>query len=170
MFRFGGTLFLVIFLISCGNSSVTVTKSQTVEYLSKAFNKSKKWLKSSNSNDIPDGGPPPPSSFQPTEREVRKKRSEQSHSHRMSRGDYLRAIQRLENSIPELEKRLGSEDIELGETHYTIGSMHLIQGNKHSSKIAFKRALEIFSKCLGSEHPRVWRLKDKISKINETDL
>ena len=170
MFRLGGTLFLVIFLISCGNSSVTVTKSQTVEYLSKAFNKSKKWLKSSNSNDIPDGGPPPPSSFQPTEREVRKKRSEQSHSHRMSRGDYLRAIQRLENSIPELEKRLGSEDIELGETHYTIGSMHLIQGNKHSSKIAFKRALEIFSKCLGSEHPRVWRLKDKISKINETDL
>ena len=67
----------------------------------------------------------------------------------MSKGDYLRAIQRLENSIPELEKKLGSEDIELGETHYTIGSMHLLQGNKHSSKIAFKRALEIFSKCLG---------------------
>ena len=166
MFRFGGTLFLVIFLISCGNSSVTVTKSQTVEYLSKAFNKSKKWLKSSNSNDIPDGGPPPPSSFQPTEREVRKKRSEQSHSHRMSRGDYLRAIQRLENSIPELEKKLGRQNIEVGETYYTIGSMHLIQGNKHSSKIAFNRALQIFSKCLGSEHPRVWKLKDKISNIN----
>jgi tetratricopeptide (TPR) repeat protein len=166
MSQFWGTLLLVIFLTSCGNSSVTVTKSQTVEYLSKAFSKSKKWLKSSNGDDIPDGGPPPPSSFQPTEREVRKKRSEQSLTHRMSRGDYLRAIQRLENSIPELEKKLGSEDFELGETHYTIGSMHLLQGNKHSSKIAFKRALEIFSKCLGSEHPRVWRLKDKISNIN----
>lgn len=166
MFRFCGILFLVIFLTSCGNSGLTVTKSETVEYLSKAFSKSKKWLKSSNGDDIPDGGPPPPSSFQPTEREVRKKRSEQPPSHRMSREDYLRAIQRLENSIPELEKKLGRQNIEVGETYYTIGSMHFIQGNKHSSKIAFKRALEIFSRCLGSEHPRVWRLKDKISNIN----
>jgi hypothetical protein len=166
MFRFCGILFLVIFLTSCGNSGVTVTKSETVEYLSKAFSKSKKWLKSSDGNDIPDSGPPPPSSSHPTEKEVRKKRSKQSNSHGMSRGDYLRAIQRLENSIPELEQKLGSDDIELGETHYTIGSMHLIQGNKHSSKIAFKRALKIFSKCLGSEHPRVWRLKDKINNIN----
>jgi hypothetical protein len=166
MFRFWSTLLLIVFLTSCGSSGVTVTKSQTVEYLSKAFSKSKNWLKSSDGDDIPDGGPPPPSSFQPTEREVRKKRSEQPPSHRMSREDYLRAIQRLENSIPELEKKLGRQNIEVGETYYTIGSMHFIQGNKHSSKIAFNRALQIFSKCLGSEHPRVWKLKDKISNIN----
>lgn len=158
-------VFLSIFLTSCGGSGVTVTKSQTVEYLSKAFTKSKKWLRSTDGGAVPEDGPPPPSRFQPSEKQAFQKSRPNNQSKGMSSDDYLRAIERLEKSIPELKTKLGHQNIEVGETYYTIGSMHQMQGNLKESKTAYKQALKIFSIWLGAEHPRVWKLKDKIRHI-----
>ena len=41
----------VLLLSSCGGSGVTVTKSPSVEYISEAFTKSKKWFKSTDGDD-----------------------------------------------------------------------------------------------------------------------
>lgn len=143
-----------------------MTKSETVEYLSRAFNKSKKWFRSTDGETIPKDGPPPPSPFQPSERQVIQKRSDDKLVNRMSRNDYNRAIKRLESSITELEKKHGKNNMEIGETYFTLGSMHQIQGNSKQAKVAFQQALSIFSSWLGSEHPRVWKLKTRISNLN----
>ncbi len=166
MARTHAAMLLLICLTSCGGSGVTVTKSQTVEYLSDAFHKSKKWFRSSDGETGEGEGPPPPSRYQPTERQVLDNRAKQNTTQRMSKNDYMRAIRRLESSIPELEHRLGKNNIEVAETYYTIGSMHLIQENQKAAKTAYTRSLGIFSNLLGSEHPRVWKLKDEIKKIN----
>ena len=166
MIRFWTISILFSFLVSCGGSGVTVTKSETVEYLSRAFNKSKKWFRSTDGETIPKDGPPPPSPFQPSERQVIQKRSDDKLVNRMSRNDYNRAIKRLESSITELEKKQGKNNMEIGETYFTLGSMHQIQGNSKQAKIAFQQALSIFSPWLGSEHPRVWKLKTRISNLN----
>ena len=50
-------LLVAILLTSCGGSGVTVTKSQTVEYLSKAFSKSKAWFKSTDGEAVGRDGP-----------------------------------------------------------------------------------------------------------------
>ena len=80
--------------------------------------------------------------------------------------DYNRAIKRLESSITELEKKHSKNNMEIGETYFTLGSMHQIQGNSKQAKVAFQQALSIFSPWLGSEHPRVWKLKTRISNLN----
>ena len=85
----------------------------------------------------------------------------------MTKSDYQRAIIRLQNSITELEKQHGSNSMEVAETYHTIGSMHQIQENDKEAKIAYQKALPIFTNWLGSEHPRVWRLKDKIGKFSK---
>ena len=159
-------LLLAILLTSCGGSGVTVTKSQTVEYLSKAFSKSKAWFKSTDGEAVGRDGPPPPSHLQPTARQALDHRINQSSAKRMSKKDYARAIKRLESSIPDLEKELGENNIEVGETYYTIGSMYLIQKNPKAAKSAYTKSLKIFSNWLGAEHPRVWQVKDKINRIN----
>ena len=166
MIRFWTISILFSFLVSCGGSGVTVTRSETVEYLSRAFNKSKKWFRSTDGETIPEDGPPPPSPFQPSERQVIQKRSDDKLVNRMSRNDYNRAIKRLESSITELEKKHGKNNMEIGETYFTLGSMHQIQGNSKQAKVAFQQALSIFSSWLGSEHPRVWKLKTRISNLN----
>ena len=166
MIRFWISSILFSFLVSCGGSGVTVTKSETVEYLSRAFNKSKKWFRSTDGEPISEDGPPPPSPFQPSERQVIQKRSDDKLVNRMSRNDYNRAIKRLESSITELEKKHGKNNMEIGETYFTLGSMYQIQGNSKQAKVAFQRALSIFSSWLGSEHPRVWKLKTRISNLN----
>ena len=166
MIRFWTISILFSFLVSCGGSGVTVTKSETVEYLSRAFNKSKKWFRSTDGETISEDGPPPPSPFQPSERQVIQKRSDDKLVNRMSRNDYNRAIKRLESSITELEKKHGKNNMEIGETYFTLGSMHQIQGNSKQAKVAFQQALFIFSSWLGSEHPRVWKLKTRISNVN----
>ena len=166
MIRFWTISILFSFLVSCGGSGVTVTKSETVEYLSRAFNKSKKWFRSTDEETIPKDGPPTPSPFQPSERQVIQKRSDDKLVNRMSRNDYNRAIKRLESSITELEKKHGKNNMEIGETYFTLGSMHQIQGNSKQAKVAFQQALSIFSSWLGSEHPRVWKLKTRISNLN----
>ena len=68
--------------------------------------------------------------------------------------------------ISELEKKQGKNNMEIGETYFTLGSMHQIQGNSKQAKVAFQQALSIFSSWLGSEHPRVWKLKTRISNLN----
>ena len=166
MIRFWTISILFSFLVSCSGSGVTVTKSETVEYLSRAFNKSKKWFRSTDGETISEDGPPPPSPLQPSERQVIQKRSDDKLVNRMSRNDYNRAIKRLESSITELEKKHGKNNMEIGETYFTLGSMHQIQGNSKQAKVAFQRALSIFSSWLGSEHPRVWKLKTRISNLN----
>lgn len=158
------TLFILLFA-SCAGSGVTVTKSQTAEYISNVFSKSKRWFRSTDGEAISADGPPPPSHLQPSEKQVLQRRAERTKTDGMSSKDYFRAISRLEKSIPELEKRLGRKNMEVGETFYTIGSMHYLQGNHQEAKNAFYKALDIFSFRLGSEHPRVWKLKDKINKI-----
>ena len=164
MLRVWILLNLTILLSSCGGG-VTVTKSKTLEYFSETFNKSKQWFKSTDGVASPEGGPPPPSRFHTTEKQVFERREKQNFDQRMTKVDYQRAIKRLEESIPELEKRLGENNIEVGETYYTIGSMHQLQKNHQAAKVAFKKAQTIFSKWLGSEHPRVWKLKERIKQI-----
>ncbi|MDA9119277.1 tetratricopeptide repeat protein [Opitutales bacterium] len=166
MIRFWTCSILFSFLVSCSGSGVTVTKSETVEYLSRAFTKSKKWFRSTDGETISEGGPPPPSPFQPSGRQVIQKRSDDKLVNRMSRNDYNRAIKRLESSITELEKKQGKNNMEIGETFFTLGSMHQIQGNSKQAKVAFQQARSIFSSWLGSEHPRVWKLKTRISNLN----
>lgn len=83
----------------------------------------------------------------------------------MTKSDYLRGIKRLESTIPELEKKYGKNNQEVGETYFTIGSMYLEQGYSKEAKSAFEKSLKILSKWLGSEHPRIWKLKDKIKRI-----
>jgi tetratricopeptide (TPR) repeat protein len=166
MIRFWTSSFLFSFLVSCGGSGVTVNKSETVEYLTRTFNKSKKWFRSTDGETTSENGPPPPSPFQPSGRQVIEKRSDDRLVNRMSRKDYNRAIKRLESSISELEKKHGKNNMEIGETYFTLGSMHQIQGNSKQAKIAFQQALSIFSPWLGSEHPRVWKLKTRISNLN----
>jgi len=83
----------------------------------------------------------------------------------MTKSDYLRGIKRLESTIPELEKKYGKDNKEVGETYHTIGSMYLEQGFPREAKSAFEKSLKILSKWLGSEHPRIWKLKDRIKKI-----
>jgi predicted metal-dependent hydrolase len=165
MTRIGYMTLLTLFMISCGGGGVTITKSRTVEYVSNAFNKSKQWLRSTDGDYIPQEGPPPPSSFQPTESQVLQSRSKQSSTGRMTKSDYLRGIKRLESTIPELEKKYGKNNQEVGETYFTIGSMYLEQGYSKEAKSAFEKSLKILSKWLGSEHPRIWKLKDKIKRI-----
>ena len=161
-------LFLLFFLlVSCGSNGLYFNKSEAFEYLSKNFNKSKKWFKSTDGEAVSEDGPPPPSKLQPTEKAVIRKRANQIKNQGMSKDDYQRAIQRLEKSIPELEQKFGPQSMEVGETYYTIGAMHLMQGNSKTSKNAYTKALKIFSSWLGAEHPRVWKLNDRINKIKD---
>ena len=159
------SMLTAILLTSCGGNGVTVTKSQTVEYFSNAFNQSKKWFRSTDGEAVSEDGPPPPSPLQPSEQQVFQKRANQDNAQRMSKQDYQKAILRLQDSIPELEKKLGNKHIEVGETYYTLGSLHFLNKEHKAAKSAFKNAVEIFSARLGSEHPRVWKLKDKINQI-----
>ncbi|MGA1115164.1 MAG: tetratricopeptide repeat protein [Opitutales bacterium] len=165
MSRIGYISLLVLFLTSCGGGGVTITESKTVEYFSNAFSKSKKWFRSTDGDYISEEGPPPPSSFQPTERQVLQSRSKQKSGEGMTKSDYLRGIKMLESTIPELEKKYGKDNKEVGETYHTIGSMYLEQGFPREAKSAFEKSLKILSKWLGSEHPRIWKLKDRIKKI-----
>ena len=165
MSRIGYISLLVLFLTSCGGGGVTITKSKTVEYFSDAFSKSKKWFRSTDGDYISEEGPPPPSSVQPTERQVLQSRSKQKSGEGMTKSDYLRGIKMLESTIPELEKKYGKDNKEVGETYHTIGSMYLEQGFPREAKSAFEKSLKILSKWLGSEHPRIWKLKDRIKKI-----
>ena len=165
MIRFGYISILSVCLASCGGGGVTITKSKTVEYFSDAFSKSKNLFRSTDGYHISEEGPPPPSSFQPTEKQVFQSRSKQKTSEGMSKSDYLRGVKRLESTIPELEKEYGKDNKEVGETYYTIGSIYLEQGFPREAKSAFEKSLKILSKWLGSEHPRIWKLKDKIKQI-----
>ena len=165
MTRFLYISILSLFLSSCGGGGVTITKSKTVEYFSDAFSKSKRWFRSTDGAYVSDEGPPPPSSFQPTEKQVLQSRSMQKSGEGMTKRDYLRGIKRLESTIPELEKKYGKDNKEVGETYHTIGSMYLEQGFPREAKTAFEKSISILSKWLGSEHPRIWKLKDKIKQI-----
>ena len=107
----------VLLLSSCGSSGVTVTKSQTVEYISEAFNKSKKWFRSTDGDEVTETGPPPPSPLHPTAQDVYQKRATQKKSNGMSKDDYDSAINRLEKTLPDLKRKLGSNHIEVGETY-----------------------------------------------------
>ena len=166
MVRLWFILGCLLFFSSCGGSGVTVTKSQTVEYISNAFNKSKKWFRSTDGDSITEVGPPPPSHLQPTAQDVYQKRATQNKTNGMSKDDYRRAIKRLEKTLTDLKRQLGNKHIEVGETYQTIGSMNFILGNELEANKAYKKALDIFSHNLGAEHPRVWKLKDKIKKLN----
>lgn len=154
-------LALFTFLVSCAGNGVTVQKSQTVEYLSRAYSQSRNWLNSKRNTDDKEVAPPP-SSYHISEQDAFQKRSNQ----RMSQKDYLRAIARLEKSIPELEKEFGKNGKEIGETYFTLGSLYLNQGNRRHAKDAFRKSLKILSLWLGSEHPRVWKLKDTIKQLD----
>ena len=113
-------------------------------------------------------GPSPPSSFQPTEKQVLQSRSMQKSGEGMTKRDYLRGIKRLESTIPELEKKYGKDNKEVGETYHTIGSMYLEQGFPREAKTAFEKSISILSKWLGSEHPRIWKLKIRSNKLSNS--
>ncbi len=154
---------LFFLLVGCAGSGVTVTKSKTLTYFSEVFSKSKDVWKSSEPSSAENA--PPPSPFQPSERQVIQARSQSSGSDGMSPQDYAKAIDRLESSIAELEKKHGKDHVEVGETYLTLGSMHEVQGNSKQAKQAYERAQKILSSWLGSEHPRVWKLRNTIAKL-----
>ena len=159
---------ICIVLAGCGGSGVTVNKGTTLPYLAETFQKSKNWFRSTDGQPTNPNGPPPPTPFLPTSNSQKNSppyKEETQKTSRMGKQDYSTAINRLQESIPELEKEYGKGSMEVGETHYTIGAMHAMQKQKQRARMHFEKVIPIFSKWLGKEHPRVWKINRQLERL-----
>lgn len=160
---------ICIFSSGCGGSGVSVNKGSTLPYLGKALQNSKNWFRSTDEEPTNPDGPPPPTPFLPHANSNRKPNPTKQYpqtSKRMGQQDYTTAINRLQGAIPELEKDHGKGSMEVGETYYTIGAMHAMQKENKMARIHLEKAIRIFSKWLGKEHPRVWKIKRHLERLN----
>ena len=173
---------ILIFSFLIGCSGVTVQNSESVEYLTGAFKKTKNWFRSTDGSAVDEeNGPPPPLASQPTKHQPSKPISSNPYfaqrpgkptpkrTVRMEKKDYAKAISRLKRSIPELEKKWGKNHMEVGETHYTIAAMYDLRGDKIEAREYYQNALIIFSARLGNKHPRVFSIQKKISTLSSPD-
>jgi tetratricopeptide (TPR) repeat protein len=153
-------------------SGVTVQSSESFDYLSNAYKKTKQWFRSTDGSAVnQETGPPPPSAQQPSKhqplhpsQQMRAKMTPNPDpkSLRMNNKDYAKAIRRLKSSLPDLKKKWGKEHIEVGETYYTIAAMYELRGNKQEARENYQQALIIFASRLGNKHPKVWSIEKKI--------
>ena len=154
---------------------MTVQNSESVEYLTGAFKKTKNWFRSTDGSAVDEeNGPPPPLASQPTKHQPSKPISSnpyfaqraEKHSPkrtvRMEKKDYAKAISRLKRSIPELEKKWGKNHMEVGETHYTIAAMYDLRGDKIEAREYYQNALIIFLP--------VWATNTWVSSIQKRSL
>lgn len=157
------TLLICLIFSGCGSGSgVTVVKGETIPFLSKTMSKTKDWFTSKN-NESTTPLPPSPLHIQPNTSRGERKNSK---NQRMGVEDYTTAINRLKQSTPELKNKFGQESMEVAENYHTIGAMYSLQGQKSDARFYFKKALPIFSSWLGSEHPRVWKLRRQMERLN----
>jgi len=157
-------------------SGVTVQSSESFDYLSDAYKKTKQWFRSTDGSAvIQETGPPPPSAQQPSKHQplhpnqhmqAKKTPTSASKSIRMNNKDYAKAIRRLKSSLPDLKKKWGNEHIEVGETYYTIAAMYELRGDKQEARENYQHALIIFAGRLGNKHPKVWSIEKKIEELN----
>lgn len=170
---------ILIFSFLLGCSGVTVQNSESVEYLTGAFKKTKNWFRSTDGSKVDsENGPPPPMANQPTRHQPSKPISSNlnfaqrpgkpspKRTVRMEKKDYEKAISRLKKSIPELEKKWGEKHMEVGETHHTIAAMYDLRGDKVEAREYYQNALIIFSARLGNKHPRVSSIQKKITALS----
>ena len=170
---------ILIFSFLLGCSGVTVQNSESVEYLTGAFKKTRNWFRSTDGSAVDEeNGPPPPLASQPTKHQPSKPISSTPNfiqrpgkpspkrTVRMEKKDYAKAISRLKRSIPELEKKWGKKHMEVGETHYTIAAMYDLRGDKIQAREYYQNSLIIFSARLGNKHPRVSSIQKKIASLS----
>jgi len=170
---------ILIFFFLLGCAGVTVQNSESVEYLTGAFKKTKNWFRSTDGSAVDQvNGPPPPLASQPTKHQPSKPISSNPNftqrpekptpkrTVRMEKKDYGKAINRLKKSIPEMEKKWGKKHMEVGETHYTIAAMYDLREEKIQAREYYQNALIIFSARLGNKHPRVSSIQKKITALS----
>ena len=165
--------FLLLLITGCLSDGVTVKKSETISYLSEKFRKSKQWFKSTDGEKYSgDAPPPPPIASQPTKHQPlpahqlkRMQNNVKPQKVRMNKKDYARAIDRLQRSIPELEKKWGKNHIEVAENYYTMAALYELRKDHQDAIEHYQLALAIFAKRLGKKHPRVWSIEKKINEL-----
>ncbi len=168
-------LIICLMLAGCLGNDVSVRKSEALTYLSDTYRKSKQWFRSTDGSPVDqETGPPPPTAQQPSKHQpvppnqrfqVQRPVPHSPKSVRMDKKDYAKAINRLQNSLPDLKKKWGNDHIEVGETYYTMAAMYELRGDKQEAREHYQQALIIFAGRLGNKHPKVWSIEKKIEGL-----
>ena len=139
-----------------------MNKGEIIPYFSEAYGKTKQWFQSSK-EETDHASPPPPHPHLVGQNNANT--SPQYKSSGMNSKDYSRAVLRLKNSLPEVEKKHGKESQQMGETLYTLASMLEINGQPKEAKMYFQKSELILSKWLGAKHPNVRKIRNKINSL-----
>jgi len=168
-------LIICLMLAGCLGKDVSVRKSETLNYLTDTYRKSKQWFRSTDGTEYSqEKGPPPPTAQQPSKHQpvppnqrfqVQRPVPHTPKSVRMDKKDYAKAINRLQNSLPDLKKKWGNDHIEVGETYYTMAALYELRGDKQDARENYQQALIIFAGRLGNKHPKVWSMEKKIEAL-----